>query len=78
MARKRKRYKPSAKAICAAMTADDTRGRIHVSDLDRHGRGMRPWLEKHGHIRRAGGAFFTLTRKGKRLADRACTVSFGR
>lgn len=76
MVKRRVRFKPSAKAICKVATSDDARGRIHTSDIG--GRGMRAWLEKHGHIRRAGGNFYSLTAKGKRMADRACDVSFGR
>jgi len=73
----KKRFKPSAKQICMAVTADSG-GRIHTSDLSYYGgRGMRPWLEKHGHIKPAGGAFYYLTRKGKKLGDSACNVDFG-
>lgn len=73
---RRVRFKPSAKALCKVATSDDARGRIHATDIG--GRGMRAWLTKHGHIRAIGRNFFALTSKGKKMADKACDVSFGR
>ncbi len=73
---RRVRFKPSAKALCKVATSDDAKGRIHATDVG--GKGMRAWLTKHGHLRHNGGQFYVLTRKGKKMADRACDVSFGR
>lgn len=74
MPTRRGQYRPAVIDLCSVgglpreFTAKAIAGRIG------HSSKILPWLKRHGHVAAAGRGRYTLTRKGEKMAQRACAV----